>query len=120
MKDATISALLDLNHLFYQKFGRSFAQTRRRIQPGVRRVLEQLPEQGNWLDIGCGSGWLAVEWALSGDKCGSYLGLDFSETLLDEARRNTAGLEQDIRFRRGIYPSWAGHMGLSRAASTGF
>ncbi|MDR3576937.1 MAG: class I SAM-dependent methyltransferase [Anaerolineaceae bacterium] len=108
MKDATISALLDLNRLFYQKFGRSFAETRRRIQPGVRRVLEGLPEEGSWLDLGCGSGWLAVEWA-SAKAAGSYVGLDFSETLLDEARRNTAGLGRDIRFQQADLadPGWA-------------
>ncbi|HMD90790.1 MAG TPA: class I SAM-dependent methyltransferase [Anaerolineaceae bacterium] len=109
MDDATISALLDLNRLFYQKYGRSFAQTRRRIQPGARRLLAQLSTEGDWLDLGCGSGWLAVEWALSAGQRGSYLGLDFSETLLQEARRNTAGLKQDIRFRQADLsePGWA-------------
>ena len=109
MNAATISVLLDLNHLFYQRFGRSFAETRRRIQPGVRRVLEALPEEGAWLELGCGSGWLAMEWASAFDKGGSYLGLDFSETLLEEARRNAAGLAKEIRFEQADLsdPGWA-------------
>ncbi len=109
MKTETITALLDLNRRFYQKFGRSFAETRRRIQPGMRRVLAELPDAGAWLDLGCGSGWLAVEWAETGNRRGSYVGLDFSETLLAEAARNVAGLAQDIRFRQADLsdPNWA-------------
>lgn len=86
------AALIDLNQRFYQDFGRAFAATRRRIQPGVRRVLRSLPTGGQWLDLGCGSGALAREWALS-SRSGSYLGVDFSPVLLDEARQAVAGQE---------------------------
>lgn len=85
MDTLTFRRLLHLNYEFYQKFGAAFAATRRRIQPGVRRVIQGLPVGGRLLDIGCGSGALALEldrlWIT-----GSYLGLDFSTELLMEAR----------------------------------
>ena len=86
MHPETAARLVDLNFEFYQSFAPAFAATRRRIQPGIRRILNQLPIDGIWLDLGCGSGALAVEWVLRGST-GSYLGLDFSAQLLEEARR---------------------------------
>jgi tRNA (uracil-5-)-methyltransferase TRM9 len=88
MLPRTQSLLLDINGQFYQTFAGSFAETRRRIQPGVRAILQRIPHAGRWLDLGCGSGALAVEWARAG-KSGLYMGLDFSAGLLEEARRVT-------------------------------
>ena len=100
MDTLTFRRLLHLNYEFYQKFGAAFAATRRRIQPGVRRVIQGLPVGGRLLDIGCGSGALALEldrlWVT-----GSYLGLDFSAALLAEARlalRSATPGGVDIRF----------------------
>lgn len=78
--------LTEINHQFYSGYGESFAATRRRIQPGVRRVLQSLPDRpgDRWLDLGCGSGALAAEWALAGRQS-AYYGVDFSPTLLREA-----------------------------------
>ena len=86
MQPAVQKKLLELNQQFYQIFGAAFAATRRRIQPGVRRVLENIPKTGNWLDLGCGSGALALTWAAQG-RVGMYHGLDFSAELLSEARK---------------------------------
>ena len=86
----TIQKLVNLNKQFYQTFGEAFAQTRQRIQPGVRAELEKIPKHGNWLDLGCGNGALALEWLRQGRR-GVYHGLDFSDVLLEKAR---AGLAQ--------------------------
>jgi tRNA (uracil-5-)-methyltransferase TRM9 len=94
MEPFVATLLLNLNAQFYSTFGEAFAATRRRIQPGIRQVLKRIPTQGNWLDLGCGSGALAAEWAGQG-RCGSYTGLDFSATLLDEARKTTGGLARE-------------------------
>ena len=84
MQAATVSRLLDLNHLFYQTFGQAFSATRQRIQSGVRLLLPRLPVQGRWLDLGCGNGELAREMAATGF-LGEYVGLDFSEELIEIA-----------------------------------
>lgn len=92
MHEDVARQLIQINQRFYQDFAPAFAATRRRIQPGVRRVLNSLPPHGHWFDLGCGPGALGVEWARSG-RSGTYLGLDFSSELLNEARCATAGLD---------------------------
>jgi tRNA (uracil-5-)-methyltransferase TRM9 len=87
MQTATISRLLDINRLFYQNFAMPFADTRRRLQPGVVRILtEEIPIQAFLLDLGCGNGELAAQLLRRGQR-GAYLGVDFSAGLLDEARK---------------------------------
>jgi len=89
MHKDTVNRLLALNQVFYETFGGAFAATRRRLQPGIQRVLEQLQPQGDWLDLGCGSGTLAAAWVQAGYGA-LYTGLDFSESLLREARKAVA------------------------------
>ena len=94
MQATTAARLLSLNLQFYQTFGKAFAETRRRIQPGARRALELIPPSGRWLDLGCGPGTLALEWARRGQiqRQGEYLGFDFRAQLLEEARKAVEGL----------------------------
>ena len=80
----TAARLIELNRNFYDRFGRPFSATRQRIQPGVRRVLGLLKGDESILDLGCGNGELARELAKRGQR-GSYLGVDFSLPLLQEA-----------------------------------
>ena len=116
MKKEIVQKLFDLNCEFYQSFGKAFAETRRRIQPGVRRVLAEWISDGAWLDLGCGSGVLALEWAKRGLR-GSYLGLDFSRELLDEANKNLSeagaheGLQIEFRLGNLADERWADGMG---------
>ncbi len=97
MNETVIRQLVDLNDRFYQSFGAAFAETRRRLQPGVERILDQSILSGDWLDIGCGSGVLGQRLSNSGMR-GSYLGLDFSQPLLEEARKGAQALEMHPGF----------------------
>ena len=106
------SELLEINRRFYSEFGEAFAATRRRIQPGVGRILETIPADvpSDWLDLGCGSGALGRIWSEQGRR-GSYTGVDFSGPLLREAEKATEGLSGDrlqIRYLPGdlMDPGW--------------
>jgi tRNA (uracil-5-)-methyltransferase TRM9 len=96
MNAAAAGRLLDLNRDFYERFGPAFSATRRRLQPGVRRILEGLSGDESILDLGCGNGELARELAKRGQR-GPYLGLDFSLSLLREAGPQPAGA---VRFQQ--------------------
>jgi tRNA (uracil-5-)-methyltransferase TRM9 len=119
VKEETIKKLLQLNQEFYQRFGEAFAETRRRIQPGVGRVLEEFIRNGDWLDLGCGSGTLITCW-IKAELKGSYTGLDFSDALLCEARKNL--LDQpdhpglDVRYLQAnlLDANWALSLGTTR------
>jgi tRNA (uracil-5-)-methyltransferase TRM9 len=84
MNPDTTAKLIAINREFYDRFGASFSATRRRLQPGVKRILESLNGDENILDLGCGNGELARALAKRGHR-GSYLGLDFSLPQLREA-----------------------------------
>lgn len=84
MDESVIQKLLNLNEQFYQTFAASFSETRERVQPGVLKVIENIPREASVLDLGCGNGNLAKLLA-QGGHAGPYLGLDSSQALLDEA-----------------------------------
>jgi SAM-dependent methyltransferase len=108
----TQDKLLSINKQFYQTFGAAFAYTRRRLQQGVWLVLDEIPKDGRWLDLGCGNGELAAEWMRQRRK-GSYTGMDFSPVLLEEAARTVsrepARADLDISFLPGDLcdPRWS-------------
>lgn len=91
MNHQTQEQLIALNDQFYQTFGPAFAATRLRIQPGIRTLLDEIPMEGFWLDIGCGNGVLGKLWAQQ-KRTGCYIGLDFSDELLEHAQKITSGL----------------------------
>jgi tRNA (uracil-5-)-methyltransferase TRM9 len=80
-----IQQLIEVNRQFYQTFAEPFHRTRRQVQPGVRKILNELPAEAQILDLGCGNG---ETWrTLQGKKHrGRYWGLDFSDGLLKHAR----------------------------------
>lgn len=85
MNPTTLSRLLDLNRQFYQTFAKQFSATRQRLQPGVSQILfRYIKAADDLLDLGCGNGELARHLARNGH-LGSYTGLDFSPTLLEQA-----------------------------------
>jgi SAM-dependent methyltransferase len=98
MKESTEKQLSEINDTFYTRFGREFAETRRRIQPGVGRVLDEVIHSGDWLDLGCGSGTLGCVWAEKGFT-GLYEGLDLSPVLIAEAQKVTAAVKHTPELR---------------------
>lgn len=86
MQEQVVHKLLTINQEFYQDFADSFSRTRQRIQHGILLILNDLPRRGNYLDLGCGNGALALEWDRQ-RRSGLYLGMDFSQKLLDCARK---------------------------------
>lgn len=90
MNSRTAERLVEINQEFYSRFGDSFSATRRRIQPGVRRVIQMLQGDESILDLGCGNGEFARELAKQGHR-GPYLGVDFSQPLLQDAKSQPEG-----------------------------
>ena len=86
MKKETIEKIVELNSQFYQKFGEQFSATRGRIQPGVRKILDEIGRDLSILDLGCGNGEFARQLADTGHTA-PYLGVDFSLPLLKDAMR---------------------------------
>lgn len=86
MDDRIVQKLISINSEFYQTFGSYFSTTRMRLQPGVRKIIEDLPDNVDVLDLGCGNGELAVTLAQR-DRRGRYLGFDFSSELIEIARK---------------------------------
>lgn len=85
VNSARAAQLLEINRRFYLEHGTDFAETRRRIQPGVRRVMMQtVGADDTILDLGCGSGALALALSQKGHR-GRYLGLDSSPVAVQRA-----------------------------------
>jgi tRNA (uracil-5-)-methyltransferase TRM9 len=113
----TATRLIELNRNFYDRFGRPFSATRQRIQPGVRRVLGLLKGDESILDLGCGNGELARELAKRGHR-GSYLGVDFSLPLLQEAETLPEGFSAKFLQADLTSPSLMDVIARSREVAT--
>ena len=119
MDSSTAARLISLNQDFYTRFGASFSATRHRIQPGVRRVLDSLEGEESILDLGCGNGEFARELAKR-EHLGSYLGVDFSLPLLQDAESQPEGfspifMEVDLTRLSGISEQLSGNWSLITA-----
>jgi SAM-dependent methyltransferase len=84
MNPATAERLIAINREFYERFGESFSSTRRRLQPGVRKILASIRADDSVLDLGCGNGLFLRELSRRGHQA-PLLGADFSLPLLREA-----------------------------------
>ena len=85
MDEKIIEQLVQINHSFYLDFAGAFSATRQRLQPGVQRILENIPRKANILDLGCGNGQLYNN-LNQNNQLGTYVGMDLSEALLEIAR----------------------------------
>ena len=94
MNSNTAERLAAINREFYERMGASFSATRQRLQPGVRKILENLHSDENILDLGCGNGLLARTLEGRGHR-GIYLGVDSSPLMIQEAKHqnNDAGVK---------------------------
>jgi 2-polyprenyl-3-methyl-5-hydroxy-6-metoxy-1,4-benzoquinol methylase len=90
VQPAVREELLRINRAFYQSLAQPFASTRRRAQPGVRRVLSRIDPSATVLDAGCGHG-LAAEQLIELGFHGTYIGIDSSPALIDLARSRVDG-----------------------------
>ena len=87
MDSEVCQRLLQLNNLFYQTFAVQFSATRQRLQPGVLKIIDDLPSPAQILDLGCGNGELARQLAKHVQE-GEYIGIDSSAELLEIARQS--------------------------------
>ncbi len=91
MNRETILALNRINKEFYSQRVEEFVATRRRPWRGWLRLLEPLKESEDplsVLDVGCGNGRFAMFLREHLKKPFRYLGIEFSATALEHARKN--------------------------------
>ena len=106
MKPEIAQKIVSLNHQFYQSFANDFSETRGRLQMGVLKVLERIPDKASVLDLGCGNGKVALHLAQNNFR-GTYLGADFSLGLLSWATADAPDtLHADFQELDLTAPSW--------------
>jgi len=120
MDSTTVRQLIELNRKFYADFGAQFSATRQRIQPGVRKIAAQMLGTEHILDLGCGNAELARTLAQNGFH-GTYLGLDFSLPLLNDARSQPDGFSANFCTADLTSPDWEQSLGSANfSLITGF
>jgi tRNA (uracil-5-)-methyltransferase TRM9 len=102
---STAEKLITLNRRFYGDHGRDFSQTRLRLQPGVKRLLDTFHKDESILDLGCGNGELARTLSRSGHQ-GLYVGLDFSPPLLNDAQHEAFAFPVKFMAAELTTPGW--------------
>lgn len=110
MQTNRASRLVEINREFYQQFASSFDETRRRIQPGVAELIEELAGSTHVLDLGCGNGELQETMYAQGFR-GQYTGLDFSKELIALAKsRIPAGAQAEFHVADLSTSGWAAEL----------
>ena len=117
MDDKISQRLREINYQFYQSFAVHFSDTRRRLQPGIVKIIDLLPSNIEALDLGCGNGEFADR-LIKSSFSGGYIGLDFSEDLLriasDTVNRETqADFKLNIQFLKRDISKKGWNEGLS-------
>jgi SAM-dependent methyltransferase len=113
MEERTAERLLALNREFYTTFAQAFASSRSRFDPALKCILPYIPLAARVLDVGCGSGRLAL--LLDVERPGtSYLGLDVVPELVALARAQTgrlANISASFRVVDLAQVGWGGALG---------
>lgn len=109
MNNRTVDQLVTINRQFYQSCAQSFSQTRQRVQPGVRRILDDFItplQEIRLLDVGCGNADLLPALAESQFR-GEYVGVDFSTDLMSENRFESPFFSSRFFERDLTQPDWS-------------
>ena len=77
--------LLNLNKRAYDNIAPAFSASRSYVWPDLWPFMEYIKDGDRVLDLGCGNGRLLM---LLAEKSVEYLGVDFSEKLIEQARVN--------------------------------
>ena len=91
MDKRTTKELLNIVHNNYEEISDKFSHTRKYIsQPWqeLKNITDSIKDGESIMDVGCGNGRLLE---LVGEKRVSYIGVDSSAKLLEEARNNYLG-----------------------------
>jgi len=97
MHKQTINLLNEINRKFYNAFAATFAASRARSEPGLERILQNVASDSRVLDLGCGQGRIAL---LVPRTC-IYVGIDFSQSMLDVAQIEAAKHNTQAKFYAG-------------------
>lgn len=90
MHQDVVRQLLALNRRFYDELAEPFVRSRAAPQPGFYRLVDLLPRPcDRLLDVGCGDGRFGRFLQARGVR--QYIGVDFSDSLLAQARATTPG-----------------------------
>lgn len=112
MNSRTVDQLVTINRQFYQSCAQSFSQTRQRVQPGVRRILDDYVtplQEVSLLDVGCGNADILPALAESQFR-GAYTGIDFSTDLMRESRFESDFFTVDFFERDLTRPDWSSEL----------
>jgi SAM-dependent methyltransferase len=94
MQKKIVDLLLDLNRRFYSQFAEVFSASRARTEPGLERILDGIRPRERVLDLGCGSGRVALllpPGAL-------YVGVDYAQEVLDLAEEASQAATATTKF----------------------
>lgn len=116
MHTSTARRLLQLNRDFYDSFAAEFSATRRRLQPGIMRALEELRPYSSLLDVGCGDGRVLTASHRSASTI-HYVGIDFSQELLRKAPTSSGC---DFIYADLTSPGWGWELQSSFEAAVCF
>ena len=97
MQEETAAYLIRLNRTFYDTFAEAFSHSRGESEPGLWRILREVPPGSRVLDLGCGQGRVC---ALLPEEC-RYTGMDFSSEMLSQARLGAEAAGRRATFIQG-------------------